>query len=132
MMKTVKERLEALRKDMKKNGQSYILFTTADPHMSEYVGECFKEREYFSGFTGSNGNLLVGDTDAYLWTDGRYFVQAEKELAGSGITLMKMGSSGVPTLFEFLEKTLESGDVLATDGRRISVTNGLKFEEITY
>ena len=130
MMKTVKERLETLRKDMKKNGQNYIFFTTADPHMSEYVGECFKEREYFSGFTGSNGNLLVGDTDAYLWTDGRYFVQAEKELAGSGITLMKMGSSGVPTLFEFLEKTLERGDVLATDGRRISVTNGLKFEEV--
>lgn len=130
MMKTVKERLEMLRNEMKKNGYTYVYFTTADPHMSEYVGDCFKEREYFSGFTGSNGNLLVGERKVLLWTDGRYFVQAEKELEGSGITLMKMGVSGVPTVFEFLGNNLKNGDVLAADGRRISVANGLKLDEV--
>lgn len=97
-----KNRIEALQQKMKKDGLDFYLFSDADGHFSEYVGDYFKLRTFFSGFSGSNGVLLVGTTKAYLWTDGRYFIQAEKELEGSSIILMKMGEKNVPGIMEFL------------------------------
>ncbi len=126
----MEDRRKRLREWMEKKHVDYCLFMTEDPHMSEYINDYYKVREYFSGFSGSNGNLLLGKETGYLWTDGRYFVQAEKELDGSGITLMKMGQKDVPTLEKFLEETLCSGEVLAMDGRLISAVHGLKLQEI--
>ncbi len=126
---TVK-RLEALRKAMKKNGITAYYITTADHHNSEYVSDHFKVREYFSGFTGSNGDLLVTEKNAYLWTDGRYFVQAERELSDSGIALMKMGEEGVPDIYEFLEKELKAKDVFGFDGMTVTASKGRRFAKI--
>ena len=106
-MDKITDRIKSLRKEMKKRGISAYYMTTADFHGSEYVHDYFKVREYFSGFTGSNGDLLIGDKWAALWTDGRYFVQAEKELEGSGIELMKMGEEGVPDEIAFLKQKLK-------------------------
>jgi len=127
-METTK-RLAALRKAMKKEGINAYYITTADFHNSEYVSAYFKVREYFSGFTGSNGNLLVTEDRAYLWTDGRYFVQAERELKGSGVELMKMGEEGIPDIYEFLKKNLKEGEVLGFDGRTITALTGKKLKK---
>lgn len=112
----MKREIEHLREAMSTHGITYYMVTTADAHNSEYVGDHDKLREYLSGFTGSNGNLLVGMNEAKIWTDGRYFVQAANELKGSDIELMKMGEPEVPTLTEYLSKTLKSGDTLGFDG----------------
>ncbi len=130
MSDTIKTRLESLRKIMKENGVSAYYINTADFHNSEYVSEYFKVREYFSGFTGSNGSLVIMQEEAGLWTDGRYFVQAEKELSGSGIDLYKMGEEGVPTIEEFIEKKLGNGDIFAFDGRTVTAARGKVFRKI--
>ena len=90
MNQRIQERVAALREEMKKAGVDYYMVPTADFHNSEYVDRYFKMREYLSGFTGSNGTLVVCEEEAGLWTDGRYFIQAEKELAGTGIRLFRM------------------------------------------
>ena len=94
----VKERMERLRKVMKDKGIDCYIIPTSDYHNSEYVSEYFMVREFFSGFTGSAGTLVVFADQAALFTDGRYFIQASRQLEGSGITLMKMGEPEVPTL----------------------------------
>ena len=104
----IKGRLESLRQEMEKEGVDYYLIPTSDFHNSEYVNDYFKAREYFSGFTGSNGSLVVGREMAGLWTDGRYFIQAEKELEGSGITLFRMQEEGVPEIPDFLKADQDS------------------------
>ena len=129
MAESVKERLEKLRNKMKTEGVDAYYINTADFHNSEYVSDYFKVREYFSGFTGSNGTLVVMQEEAGLWTDGRYFVQAEKELEGSGIDLYRMGEEGVPTIEKFIEEKLSEGDVLAFDGRTIPAVKGKKFKK---
>lgn len=127
---TIMERLQGLREAMRKESVDVYFITTADYHGSEYVADFFKVRAFFSGFTGSNGDLLVTHTDAYLWTDGRYFLQAERELTGSGITLMRMGEADVPTVEEHLKKTLQKGQTLAFDGRCVTAARGDKFTSI--
>ncbi len=117
-------RLAALRKAMEQSGADTVLIPTADYHNSEYVADCFKAREYYSGFTGSAGTLAVRGEEAALWTDGRYFIQAERELAGSGITLMKMSEPGVPTLHEWLKSHMPERSVLFFDGRCITKAEG--------
>ena len=97
-------RIEKLQEEMAAAGMDMYLVSTADFHQSEYVGAYFKVRAWLSGFTGSAGTLVVTKDSAYLWTDGRYFIQAGKELEGTGVTLMKMREEGVPTVDEFLEK----------------------------
>ena len=89
MSTTIPERLFTLRKEMGNKGLSACIIPTSDPHQSEYTAECWKFREYMSGFTGSAGTLVVGMDDAGLWVDSRYFLQAEEELKGSGITMYK-------------------------------------------
>jgi len=103
---------------------------TADFHQSEYVGEHFKARAYITGFTGSAGTAVITLHDAKLWTDGRYFLQAAKELEGTGVTLMKMFEPGVPTIEEYLEAELKSGQTLSFDGRVVSVGEGDAYASI--
>lgn len=125
----IKGRLTQLREAMKTAGIDFYLIPTADFHNSEYVHACFKVREYYSGFSGSNGTLLVWQEGAGLWTDGRYFVQAERELEGTGIELYRMLQEGVPTLKEFLVQQMKNGQVLGFDGRVVSTTAGMELEE---
>ena len=85
---------------MKEKGIDMYVIPSSDYHQSEYVGEYFKSREFISGFTGSAGIVVVTEDEAGLWTDGRYFIQAEKQLEGSSITLFKIGEENVPTFIE--------------------------------
>ena len=125
----ITKRLAELRNEMQKNGIKAYLIPTADFHQSEYVGEYFKCRAFMTGFTGSAGTALVMPDRAILWTDGRYFIQAEKQLQGSGVELFKMGEEGVPTIAEFLKDYLETGDVLGFDGRVIDSRQGEEYEK---
>ena len=113
-----------LRKVMQREGIDAWISPSSDAHQSEYPTEYDKCRRFLSGFTGSAGTLLVLKEEAFLWTDGRYFLQAESELKDSGITLMKMGEPGVPTLDELLEKKLKSGEVLGFNGSVLSFSEG--------
>lgn len=117
----VKERVEALRGQMKKHGVEAYLIPSADPHQSEYVPECWQRRPWISGFTGSAGDVLVTRNMAGLWTDGRYFLQADEELRGSGIRLFRVGQPGVPTLNDYLMRNLGRGESLGVDPRTISM-----------
>ena len=117
---TVTEKLAALRQNMEARGLAGCIVVTDDFHGSEYVGAHFKVREFLSGFTGSAGTLTVLREGACLWTDGRYFLQAERQLEGSGIQLMRAGQPGVPTLSQFLAEQLPEGGVLGFDGRTVS------------
>ena len=116
----MREQLKALRAAMARKGVDWYLVVSSDFHSSEYVGDYFKSRKYLSGFTGSAGSLLVSQDWAGLWTDGRYFLQAAQQLAGSGIELMKIGEEGVPTIPEFLKEHVNGG-LLGFDGRTINV-----------
>ena len=126
----IKERLGKLREVMKQEGVQCLVIPTSDYHNSEYVSEHFMARKYFSGFTGSAGTLVVAEDQAALFTDGRYFIQADKELAGSEITLMKMGEPGVPTVKGYIEENLKKGQKLGFDGRVITAGEGEEYEKI--
>ena len=120
----IKQRIEKIRDLMKeKNIYAYIV-PSSDYHQSEYVGDYFKSREFMSGFTGSAGTLIISMDEAGLWTDGRYFIQAENELKDSGIKLFKMGEEGVPTIEEYLLEKLPKDSTLGFDGRVMSVKEG--------
>lgn len=120
----IKQRIEKIRDLMKeKNIYAYIV-PSSDYHQSEYVGDYFKSREFMSGFTGSSGTLIISMDEAGLWTDGRYFIQAENELKDSGIKLFKMGEEGVPTIEEYLLEKLPKNSTLGFDGRVMSVKEG--------
>ena len=123
------DRLSKLREAMVKENIDFYMIPTADYHNSEYVDEYFKVRKYFSNFSGSNGNLLVWKDGAGLWTDGRYFIQAEKELKGTGITLFRMLDDGVPTINEFILSNIKDGQTLGFDGRVINTNIGRGFEK---
>ena len=127
---TVPERLSALRKCMQEKHINIYIVPTADFHQSEYVGEHFKARAYITGFTGSAGTAVITLHDAKLWTDGRYFLQAAKQLEGTGVTLMKMFEPGIPTIEEYLEAELKSGQTLSFDGRVVSVGEGDEYASI--
>ena len=122
--------LQALRDAMADYHVDAYLIPTADFHGSEYVGAHFACREYVSGFTGSAGTLLVFANWAGLWTDGRYFLQAEEELKGSGIHLMKQGQPGVPTIEKFLRGSLQPGQTLGFDGRCVDARTGRRYHRL--
>ncbi|MCL2202896.1 MAG: aminopeptidase P family protein [Defluviitaleaceae bacterium] len=115
------EKLTLLRNRMKAQGIDAYIITGADAHGSGYVTDYWKTRAWLSGFTGSNGMVVVTRDKAGLWTDGRYFVQAAKELEGSGIDLYKMEEPGVPTYQAFLKAQLPQGGRVGFDGRTLSV-----------
>lgn len=124
------KRISALRALMKEKGIDYYIIPTADDHASEYISPYYQVRRYYAGFTGSAGTLLIGKTEAGLWTDGRYFIQAEKELAGSEVKLFKMGSAGVPSVAEYLRAHLPLGGMIGFDGEVIDQQQGEIYERI--
>lgn len=126
----IQERLCKLRNSMQAAGMDCYLIPTSDYHDSEYVSSFFMVRKYFSGFTGSAGTLVVTKDEAALFTDGRYFIQAAKELAGTEIKLMKMGEPGVPTISQYLEMVLKEGEKLGFDGRVVKADDAKNYEEI--
>ena len=113
----VNERLSKLRALMSDRGITAYIEPTSDPHQSEYVADHYKGRTWISGFTGSAGIVVITMEDAILWTDGRYFIQAEKELNGSDFKLFKMNTSGFPTYMEWLQSILVDGDKLGFNGK---------------
>lgn len=127
--KVIQERLAALRAAMKREGIDFYMMPTADFHNSEYVNDYFKVREYFCNFSGSNGTLLVWQEGAGLWTDGRYFIQAEKELTGTTVELFRMQDEGVPTILEFLQQNMQQGQTLGFDGRVVPMSQGINYEK---
>ena len=127
---TVKERIAKLRELMKENGIDIYVVPTSDFHQSEYVGEHFKARKFITGFTGSAGTAVITLDEARLWTDGRYFTQAAKQLEGSGVELMRMAEPGVPTINEYLKSTVSEGNCLGFDGRVVAMGDGQGYESI--
>ena len=126
----VHERIDALRREMEKEGIDIYIVPTADYHHSEYVGEYFKVRQFLTGFTGSAGTAVITKDKAGLWTDGRYFIQADRQLSGSGICLYRMGEPGVDTIEEFVERELPRKGVIGFDGRTVGIKDGRIYEEI--
>ena len=120
-MTTINERLAALRRGMQEAGIDWYIVPSGDCHGSEYLSDYFRTMRFISGFTGSAGTVLVGKEKALLWTDGRYFIQAERELSGSEFELMRMAQAGVPTIPEYLKSELRDGEVLGFDGRMTTV-----------
>ena len=121
---TVPERLSALRKCMEEKNIDVYVVPTADFHQSEYVGEHFKARKFITGFSGSAGTAVITKTEARLWTDGRYFIQAAAQLEGTTVELMKMGEPSVPEMNAYIEEVLKEGETLGFDGRVVSVGEG--------
>ena len=126
----IPERLQALRAEMKDRGLDAYVVPTADFHQSEYVGEHFKARKFITGFTGSAGTAVITMDAAGLWTDGRYFLQAARQLEGTTVELFRMGEEGVPTVNEYLRSVLGEGAKIGMDGRVISGAQGRAFQRI--
>lgn len=116
----INERLKNLRKLMKDRGITAYIVITSDPHQSEYVADHYKGRVWISGFTGSAGTVVVTQDEAILWTDGRYFIQGEKELQGSEYKMYKIGIPGFPSYIEWLKENLKDGDSIGFDGKVFS------------
>ncbi|MGN0674799.1 MAG: aminopeptidase P family protein [Oscillospiraceae bacterium] len=129
-MNDSQKKLNLLRNEMKKAGISVYIVPTSDFHDSEYVSPYFMARKYLSGFTGSAGTLVVSADAAALFTDGRYFIQAENQLKGSGITLMRSGEPNVPTVREYAEKILPDGGNIGFDGRVMTAASGRQYEKL--
>lgn len=129
-MNEVLKRITLLREKMSEEKIDWYLITSDDFHSSEYVSDHFKVRQYYTGFTGDNAFLLLNKSSAYMWTDGRFFIQAAIELMGTTIDLMKWGEEGVPTLSEFIKDNIKEGETLAFDGRTVSCKLGSKIKDI--
>lgn len=127
---TVNERIDALRQEMKKENIDFYLIPMADYHTSEYVGDYFKGVQYISGFTGTNATVVISQDEAGLWTDGRYFIQARREMKDTYVKLFEMGEEGVPTVEEYLEEHLKESGVIGFDGKCIYEELAEKFEKI--
>lgn len=125
------KRITALRAIMKREGIDYYYIPTADFHESEYVVEYFKARKFITGFTGSAGVAVIGQEEAWLWTDGRYFIQAANQIEGSGFGLMKMGQEGVPTVMQYLGEKLQEGQCIGFDARVVNTNDAKEFAKIT-
>ncbi len=125
----VTERVQRLRSLMAEKGIDAYVVPTADFHQSEYVGEHFKARKFITGFSGSYGTAVITKDDGGLWTDGRYFFQAENQLSGSGIRLMKMFVGDTPSITEYLQANIPEGGAVGFDGRVLSMGEGQEYEE---
>ena len=111
--------LSLLREWLSQQSISAIIIPSNDPHFAEYVPDYYKSRAWASGFNGSAGTLVVTTSDAALWTDSRYFMQAEKQLF-EGITLMKLKMAGTPSIEEWLLSKLEKSAKVAIDSKLFS------------
>ena len=129
----MKQEIVELRKLMQEEGMDVYYIPSGDFHSSEYVNDYFKAREFMSNLSGEAGDMLVTEDGAWLWTDGRYFLQAETQLAGTGVELMRMAEPGVPTIEEFLAELVKKADkkyVIGFDGRVVPAAFGLALEEM--
>lgn len=126
---TVPQKIQVLRERMAAHGLSAWIVYSADPHLSEYLPEHWSQREYLSGFTGSAGFMAVTQKQAALWTDSRYWVQAEAQLQGSGIELMKLGAKGVPSLEQWICAQLSPAQVVGVNGMALSVAQAQQLEQ---
>lgn len=123
-MKTIiQQRISALREAMKHYNMGAYIIPSSDPHLSEYPADCWKSRQWISGFTGSAGTIVITAYKAGLWTDSRYFLQAAKELEGSGIELYKMGLPETPGLPAFILRNLQENETVGLDGQTYSVAD---------
>ncbi|MCE5227841.1 MAG: aminopeptidase P family protein [Porphyromonadaceae bacterium] len=130
-MKTIiQQRISALREAMKHYNMGAYIIPSSDPHLSEYPADCWKSRQWISGFTGSAGTVVVTANKAGLWTDSRYFLQAARELEGSGIELYKMGLPETPGLPAFLLRNLQEHDTVGLDGQTYSVADAEELNRV--
>ena len=133
----INEKLKELRKLMRDEGIDVYIEPSADPHQSEYLADHFKSRAYITGFTGSAGTALVTDKEAILWTDGRYFIQAENQIKDNEFKLYKMNTPGYPSLQEWLEENVKYGARIGLNGRIFSqgavekIEDGLKDKKVS-
>lgn len=125
----IPERIEMLRSFMRNNGQSAFIIVSSDPHSSEYVADCWKSREWISGFDGSAGTVVVTAEKALLWTDSRYWLAAEKMLAGTGVELMKDGLAETPSITEWLCANIQPGACVGVDGTVCSISEVKNWNE---
>lgn len=125
---TTNEKIAALRAAAKAAGGEGVLLMTCDPHCSEYLPEHFNSLTYFSGFTGENSTLVVTQQGSALWCDGRFFVQADKQLAGTEIECMHMGSAGVPTVADYLAAHFTAGQTLLLDGSCVPAATAKEYQ----
>ena len=128
--KVIAERLSKVRDIMKSEGVDIYVVVTGAYHISEYAGDYFKEREFITGFTGSAGTAVITQDDARLFTDGRYFVQAEKQIEGTGFSLMRVGAPGVMNVTQYCESIIKDGMRLGFDGRTMPAEEGTEFTDI--
>lgn len=124
-----KDRVSIIQNIILEKGIDYYIIPLSDYHNSEMPSDYYNVIRYITGFSGSNATLVVARDEAFLWTDGRYFIQAEQELEGSGIKLMKQGLPGVPTIVEFLDQNMREEEVLAFDGRLINVATYKRYSD---
>ncbi|WP_026449622.1 aminopeptidase P family protein [Aequorivita capsosiphonis] len=125
---TAQEKVASLREEMKKNSIDAFIVYSADPHMGEYLPAEWQERTWLSGFTGSAGFVVVTADKAGLWTDGRYFTQAPKELKGSGIDLFKDGVEDTPNYIDWIISETSEGATIAVNGLATSHANWVDLE----
>ncbi|HTN49003.1 MAG TPA: aminopeptidase P family protein [Burkholderiaceae bacterium] len=125
---TVRARIDALRQAMARNGLAAVIVPSSDPHLSEYLPERWKGREWASGFTGSVGTLIVTRDSAGVWVDSRYWTQAEVQLAGTGIDLMKVPGAASLAHVDWLAQTLNAGETVAVDGAVLALAAGRALE----
>ncbi|GAA4322317.1 aminopeptidase P family protein [Mucilaginibacter gynuensis] len=121
---TYKEKLAAIRSLMKENGVSAYIIASADPHISEYVPDRYKCLHFASGFTGSAGTLVITESFAGLWSDFRYFVQANEQLENTGFELVKLKVQHAPEYIDWLHETLNEGDTVAFDFQLMPILSG--------
>lgn len=122
------EKLRELRKLMEQKGLDAYIIPSSDPHISEYVADHWKARSWITGFTGSAGVFAATREKSGLWTDGRYFIQAEKQLEGSEIELFRMGNPGVPTYIEWIGNALKKGECVGFPGAMVSLSSFREME----
>src|SRR5690554_6246755 len=130
-MPTINERVAALRALLTQHNLDAWLINGTDPHQSEYVAERWQSREWMSGFTGSAGSVLVTATEALLWADSRYFIQAEAELAGSEFSLVKIDTPGFPDLYGYLNEHFGDGGRIGIAGETVTINAQALFDRST-
>ena len=126
---TTNEKIGALRAAAKAAGGSGVLLMTSDPHCSEYLPDHYGSVAYFSGFTGENATLVVTETGSALWCDGRFYVQGDKQLAGTEIVCMHDKAAGVPTVEEYLKQHIPAGGTLFLDGACVPAATAKRYGE---
>ena len=129
-MTEINDRIEQLRERMQEQHIDVYVVCTSDFHTSEYVGEYFKERAFITGFTGSAGTAVITATEAGLWTDGRYFIQAAHQIEGTGVKLYPMGEQGVPTVTEYIREILPQEGCIGFDGRCVNVMAAREYQKL--